>query len=104
MNILSEQEIKEKEKLDTMFVKIISNKSVCSKYGVVPGAFSTLRQGLNSENIFVKAIAESICEVDKALKERERKDLMNRVSFSGVLEEVDLKAVYRKIVSPLVKS
>lgn len=86
-----------KNKLDTLFLKIISDRALnLDKEDL--NKVSSVGDGLSSNNKQIKAIAEILTSINKNV-EQQRMELRIRNKAEEVsVDESDLKALYRKIL------
>lgn len=92
-------------KIDNIFAKVVSQPQICKEFGVEdPERYDNIVSGIKSPNGYVSAIATILKEVNMAY-ELQRQDMaIRRKEGVPVLQESDMKAIYRKIVGILEKT
>ena len=95
-------EIDERRRLNAIFKKLMEQKAIQDKYEVDPESMNNITKGKQSTNKYIKAMALAIEDVYKALKQKKEDCQRTGKEYTGVLEEAELKTIYKKNVSPLV--
>lgn len=92
-------------KIDNIFAKVISNPQICKEYGITdPERYDNIVSGIKSSNGYVSAIATILKEVNMAY-ELQRQDMaIRRKEGTPVLQDNDMKSIYRKVVAILEKT
>lgn len=92
-------------KIDNIFAKVISNPQLCREYGITdPERYDNIVSGIKSSNGYVSAIATILKEVNTAY-ELQRQDMaIRRKEGTPVLQDSDMKSIYRKVVGILEKT
>ena len=92
-------------KIDNIFAKVISNPQICREYGINdPERYDNIVSGMKSSNGYVAAIATILKEVNMAY-ELQRQDMaIRRKEGTPVLQESDMRSIYRKVVGILEKT
>lgn len=90
-------------KVDNMFLKIISDERMASTFDIVPSKYRDLGDGRRALNPQIKAIAELIDQLNKKISDvKSDMRIRNKVG-PVVLTDADFKPIYNKIVSILSK-
>ena len=92
-------------KIDNIFAKVISNPQICREFGITdPQRYDNIVSGIKSSNGYVSAIATILKEVNMAY-ELQRQDMaIRRKEGTPVLQESDMRSIYRKVVGILEKT
>jgi len=88
-------------KLDNIFLKIIKDPQFSETIGNDAFRVNSLNDGKRSMNKQIKAIAEILDQLNKAIQIS--KSEMRLKSGKGVIAEAEYQAIYRKVVSLLIK-
>lgn len=92
-------------KTDNIFARVISNTAICREYGITdPERYDNIAAGLKSTNGYVQAIATLIKEVYYTHETKRQEMSIRHKEGAVVLEENDMKSIYKKIISILEKS
>lgn len=92
-------------KLDNIFIKVVSNPQICNEYSITdPERYTSIAAGLKSPNGYVVAIATILKEVGTAYEKQKSDMAIRRKEGTVILQENDLRSIYRKIVSILEKT
>ena len=92
-------------KIDNIFAKVISNPQICREYGITdPERYDNIVSGIKSSNGYVSAIATILKEVSMAYELQRQDMVIRRKEGTPVLQDSDMKAIYRKVVSILEKT
>ena len=90
-------------KVDNMFLKIISDERFASTFDVVPLKYRSLDEGKRALNPHVKAVAEMVDQLNKKINDvKSDMRIRNKVG-PVVFTEADFKPIYNKAVSSLSK-
>ena len=92
-------------KIDNIFAKVVSQSFICKEYGINdPERYDNIVTGIKSSNGYVSAIATILKEVNMAY-ELQRQDMsIRRKEGTPVLQDNDMKSIYRKVVGILEKT
>ena len=92
-------------KIDNIFAKVVSQSFICKEYGINdPERYANIVTGIKSSNGYVSAIATILKEVNMAY-ELQRQDMsIRRKEGTPVLQDNDMKSIYRKVVGILEKT
>ncbi|MFA7136741.1 MAG: hypothetical protein WC125_12915 [Bacteroidales bacterium] len=92
-------------KTDNIFAKVISNPAICKEYGITdPERYDNIALGLKSSNGYVQAIAQILKEVSFTYESKRQDMAIRHKEGTVVLEENEMKSIYRKIVGILEKT
>lgn len=90
-------------KVDNMFLKIISDKRLADAFDFDPSSYRSLDEGKRAVNPYVKAIAEMVDMLNKRISEiKSDMRIRNRVG-PVIMNESEYQTIYKKIVSSLSK-
>ncbi len=90
-------------KVDTMFLKIISDEQLSSAFDINPSKYRDLNEGKRALNPQVKAIAELIDQLNKKINDvKSDMRIRNKVG-PVVLTDTDFNSIYKKVLSMLSK-
>lgn len=90
-------------KVDNMFLKIISDERFASTFDVVPSKYRSLDDGKRALNPHVKAVAEMVDLLNKIINEV-KSDMRIRNKVGPVmLTDSDFNSIYKKVLSTLSK-
>ncbi len=92
-------------KIDNIFAKVVSQPLICKEYEIKdPERYDNIVTGMKSSNGYVSAIATILKEVNIAY-ELQRQDMsIKRKEGTPVLQDNDMKSIYRKVVGILEKT
>jgi len=88
-------------KLDNIFKKVISDATLREQYNYDPEEYRNLSQGLQSQNLYVKCIAEIIQSIDKTIELDKANSIGRNVGSPCALSDSAKTALYKKIVTEL---
>jgi hypothetical protein len=92
-------------KIDNIFAKVISNPQLCREYGITdPERYDNIVSGIKSSNGYVSAIATILKEVNTAYELQKQDMAIRRKEGTPVLQDNDMKSIYRKVVGILEKT
>lgn len=92
-------------KIDNIFAKVISNPQLCREYGITdPERYDNIVAGIKSSNGYVSAIATILKEVNTAYELQKQDMAIRRKEGTPVLQDNDMKSIYRKVVGILEKT
>ena len=92
-------------KIDNIFAKVISNPQICREYGINdPERYDNIVSGMKSSNGYVSAIATILKEVNVAYELQKQEMALRRKEGTPVLQENDMRSIYRKVVGLLEKT
>lgn len=92
-------------KIDNIFAKVISNPQICREYGITdPERYDNIVSGIKSPNGYVSAIATILKEVNMAYELQRQEMTIRRKEGTAVLQDNDMKSIYRKVVAILEKT
>lgn len=92
-------------KIDNIFAKVISNPQICREYGITdPERYDNIVSGIKSSNGYVSAIATILKEVNMAYELQRQEMAIRRKEGTAVLQDNDMKSIYRKVVAILEKT
>lgn len=95
-------------KIDNIFSKVISNPQLCKEYGITdPEQYDNIVAGIKSSNGYVSAIATILKEVNMAFELQKQEVSIRRKEGkegTAVLQDSDMKSIYRKVVGILEKT
>lgn len=90
-------------KVDNMFLRIISDEQFASTFDINPSKYRDLNEGKRALNPQVKAIAELIDQLNKKINDvKSDMRIRNKVG-PVVLTDTDFNAIYKKVLSMLSK-
>ncbi len=90
-------------KVDNMFLKIISDERFASTFDVAPSKYRSLDEGKRALNPHVKAVAEMVDQLNKKINEAKSDMRIRNKVGPVVFTEADFKPIYNKAVSSLSK-
>ena len=92
-------------KIDNIFAKVISNPQICKEFGITdPDRYDNIAAGIKSSNGYVSAIATILKEVSFAYETQRQDMALRRKEGVVMLQDNDMKSIYRKIVAILEKT
>lgn len=89
-----------KNKLDNLFLKIISDKAFHFDE-IELNKIDSVSDGLKVQNKQIRAIAEILCSINKSLEEQRMNLRIRNKAEEATLDEDTKKALYRKILVTL---
>ena len=90
-------------KVDVIFLKIISDERLASTYDIEPSKYRSLDEGKRAINPHVRAIAEMVDQLNRKINEVKSDMRVRNKVGPVVLTDADFKPIYNKIVSSLSK-
>ena len=92
-------------KIDNIFAKVISQPMICKEYGINDTEqYDNIVSGIKSSNGYVSAIATILKEVNTAYELQRQEMSIRRKEGTPVLQDNDMKSIYRKVVGILEKT
>ncbi len=92
-------------KTDNIFAKVISNPAICKEYGITnPEKYDNIAAGLKSSNNYIVAIATVLREINFTYEMQLANMRAKHKEGAAVLQDSDMKELYRKVVSLLEKA
>ena len=92
-------------KIDNIFAKVISQPMICKEYGINdPERYDNIVSGIKSSNGYVSVIATILKEVNTAYELQRQEMSIRRKEGTPVLQDNDMKSIYRKVVGILEKT
>ena len=92
-------------KIDNIFAKVVSQPLICKEYGIDdPERYDNIVSGIKSSNGYVSAIATILKEVNMAYELQRQEMSIRRKEGTPVLQDNDMKSIYRKVVGILEKT
>lgn len=82
-------------KLDNIFQKVIADKALAEKYGIVPDRYQTITQGNNAMNPYVKYVARTLYGIDKEVEDVKERMRQQYKTDAVKLSEDQLKTIYK---------
>jgi len=90
-------------KVDYMFLKIISDERLASTFDIIPSKYQSLNEGKKALNPYVKAIAEIVDQLNRKISEVKSDMRIRNEVGPVVLTDSDFKPIYNKVLSLLSK-
>lgn len=92
-------------KIDNLFAKVISDASFCREYGVTdPERYDNIAAGLKSSNGYVVAVATALKEIHLSYETQLSEMRIRGKEGSVVLQENEMRTLYKKIITILEKT
>ncbi len=88
-------------KVDNMFLRIISDERLASTFDIVPSKYRSLDEGKRAINPHVKAIAEMVDQLNKKINEVKSDMRVRNKVGPVVLTDSDINSIYKKVLSSL---
>jgi ribonuclease D len=90
-------------KSNNLFLRIIGNENLIAAFDIDPTKYQSIEDGRNSSNLHVRAIAETLIQMEKVINDAQADMRIRNKVGPVVLTDEDYQPVYKKIVSLLSK-
>lgn len=88
-------------KIDNIFKRTVSDKTFAEQYDVPIGLYSTIADGMKSNNSHVKMLATTLKAIDKAVEEKKREMRIRNQDSPVVFSDAEKSSLYKKILKQM---
>ena len=90
-------------KIDNIFKMVISDADFREEFDVHPEAYGTINDGYNASNLYVRAVAKILLEIDKTVSDMEREKRIMNVKGKIELPDTFKTKLYKMMIKELAE-
>lgn len=90
-------------KIDNIFNMVISDADFKEEFDVDPEEYETINDGYNASNLYVRAVAKILLEIDRSVSEMEREKRIRNLEGKIELPDTFKTKLYKVMIKELAE-